>query len=203
MRPLHIVTAAAIAACLAVAGCASLPVPAGTPGVRAQGAGMPHGHLAKFADSGRVTYSAQISNCRARDHGRLPDRACTPGSVNPAVTQANISSTICQAGWTAQVRPPESQTARAKYDTAYPAYGVPDGTTSELDHLVPLELGGSNDITNLWPEAGTIPNPKDSTERALNHAVCDRTVSLRAAQRAIARNWETAEKRLRITSGGQ
>jgi hypothetical protein len=31
---------------------------------------------------------------------------------------------------------------------------------AEEDHLVPLELGGSNDITNQWPEAGKIPNPQ-------------------------------------------
>jgi hypothetical protein len=64
---------------------------------------------------------------------------------------------------------------------------------AEEDHLVPLELGGSNDITNLWPEAGKIPNPKDPVENELRRAVCDGTVSLAAAQAAVARDRMTAQ----------
>jgi hypothetical protein len=116
--------------------------------------------------------------------------------VDPAVTQATIASTICRSGYTGKVRPPESETSHAKFDVAYPAYRIQDSAASELDHLVSLELGGSNDITNLWPEVGTVPNPKDKVENALNRAVCDGRVSLAAAQRAIAADWMTAEARL-------
>ncbi|MGW4529241.1 hypothetical protein [Amycolatopsis sp. NPDC004378] len=35
----------------------------------------------------------------------LPDPACTPGALNPDVTQASIGSTICVSGWTATIRP--------------------------------------------------------------------------------------------------
>ena len=143
-------------------------------------------------DPGQVT-GTEPASCHFRSGGQLPDPACTPGSYDPAVTQANIGSTICRAGYTATVRPPESQTERAKFDVAYPAYQVPDGTTSELDHLVPLELGGSNDMSNLWPEVGPLPNPKDAVEMALNRAVCAGQVPLAAAQQAIAANWMTAE----------
>lgn len=152
--------------------------------------------LKRIHDPGRVTYSIHLRSCHTRDHGRLPDTSCTPGSVDPAVTQATIRSTICRPGWTKRVRPPESQTEHAKYDIAYPAYHLPGGAPSELDHLVPLELGGSNDITNLWPEAGRVPNPKDKVEDALRHAVCEGRVSLVAAQNAIASDWLTAESRL-------
>jgi hypothetical protein len=156
-----------------------------------------HGHrLARIADEGVVTYSTKLTRCHARAGGQLPDPHCTPGSVDPAVTQATIASTICRSGYTGKVRPPESETSHAKFDVAYPAYRVQDSATSELDHLVSLELGGSNDITNLWPEVGTIPNPKDKVENALNRAVCDGRVSLAAAQRAIAADWMTAEARL-------
>lgn len=44
----------------------------------------------------------------------LPDRHCTPGAVNPAVTQKNIHSTICKKGWTATIRPRESYTEALK-----------------------------------------------------------------------------------------
>jgi hypothetical protein len=157
-------------------------------------------HLVSVHDPGQVTGSL-TGLCKARDHGRLPDRRCTPGAVDPAVTQADIGTTICTTGYTERVRPPESQTEDFKFSQAYPAYGIASGATSELDHLVPLELGGANDAANLWPEAGSLPNPKDAVENALKTAVCDGEVSLARAQRAIARDWETAETRLGLGSG--
>ena len=136
--------------------------------------------------------------CHTRDEGRLPDRQCTPGGIDPAVRQANIQSTICVSGYTSRVRPPEAQTEAFKFSEAYPAYGIQSGDQSELDHLVPLELGGDNAAANLWPEVGSLPNPKDDVEDALNRGVCDGRVSLASAQRAMARNWETAESDLGI-----
>lgn len=159
-----------------------------------------HG-LKKVHDPGHVTGTIH-GRCLYRDHDKLPDPRCTPGSIDPAVTQRNIRSTICKRGWTATVRPPESQTERFKYGVAYPHYGVPSGERTELDHLVPLELGGSNDATNLWPETPPTPNPKDKVERVLNHAVCDGRVSLAAAQLAIARDWLTAESKLGLGGSG-
>ena len=157
--------------------------------------------LKKVHDPGRVTGTIH-GRCYYRDNGKLPDRLCTPGSIDPDVTQADIRSTICKKGWTATVRPPEAQTERFKYHVAYPHYGTPPGERTELDHLVPLELGGSNDATNLWPEYPPTPNPKDKVENALNHAVCDGRVSLARAQAAIAYDWMTAEKRLGLGGGG-
>ena len=156
--------------------------------------------LVAVHDPGQVT-GTLLGPCQARDHGRLPDRRCTPGAVDPAVTQADIGTTICVTGYTERVRPPESQTEDFKFSRAYPAYGIASGTTSELDHLVPLELGGANDAANLWPEAGSLPNPKDAVENALKAAVCAGQVSLARAQRAIARDWETAETRLDLGTG--
>lgn len=187
MKALRVALIAAIT--LAIAG---LSVPAL--------ASVSHG-LKKVYDPGRVTGTIH-GRCYYRDHGQLPDPRCTPGSIDPDVTQADIRSTICKKGWTATVRPPEAQTERFKYDVAYPHYGTPAGERTELDHLVPLELGGSNDATNLWPEYPPSPNPKDEVEDALNRAVCDGRVSLARAQEAIASDWLTAEKRLGIGGSG-
>ena len=170
------------------------------PAAGAAPAGSGHG-LKKVHDPGRVTGTIH-GHCTYRDHGQLPDPRCTPGSVDPDVTKADLGSTICKRGWTATVRPPEAQTERFKYDVAYPAYGTPSAERTELDHLVPLELGGSNDATNLWPESPPTPNPKDSVENALNAAVCDGRVSLTAAQDAIASDWLTAERKLGLVSSG-
>ncbi len=157
--------------------------------------------LKKVHDPGRVTGTIH-GHCVYRDHGQLPDPRCTPGSVDPAVNAADLRSTICKKGWTTTVRPPESQTQRFKYQVAYPAYGTPPSKRTELDHLVPLELGGSNDATNLWPESPPAPNPKDKVENALNAAVCKGRVSLTAAQNAIASDWLTAEKKLGLGGSG-
>lgn len=158
-----------------------------------------HGLLA-LHDPAEVT-GTLTGPCRTRDHGLLPDPSCTPGAIDPAVTQANIGSTICRAGYTDSVRPPESQTEAFKWHVAEPAYGQHD-VSGELDHLVPLELGGDNDARNLWVEAGRIPNAKDAVENALNHAVCDGQITLRAAQQEIARNWIKAAAALGITVPG-
>jgi len=167
------------------------------------GSGAGPGHpLTRVHDPRRVTGTVQ-GHCAYRDGGQLPDPRCTPGSADPAVTQGNIRQTICRPGYTKTVRPSASQTDRFKYDVAYPAYGTPRSEKTELDHLVSLELGGSNDATNLWPESPPTPNPKDKVENALHAAVCDGRVTLAAAQNAIASDWLTAEKKLGISASGE
>ena len=143
-----------------------------------------------------VTDDAHLSpgQCHARSAAGgepLPDPACTPGAIDPAVTQADIAGTICRSGYTATVRPPASDTGRWKIRT-YVFYGLDTGTRGEYDHLVPLELGGSNATSNLWLEPGSIPNPKDKVENRLHDQVCTGEISLAAAQRAIATDWTTA-----------
>jgi hypothetical protein len=173
----------------------SLPTPPAAPTDAAHGTGHHRVHgLFAVHDPGEVT-GTLTGPCRARHHGELPDRSCTPGAIDPAVTQANIGSTICRSGYTTTVRPPESQTEKLKWDVAEPAYAQHD-LSGELDHLVPLELGGANDARNLWVEAGPIPNPKDAVEDALHKAVCDGKVKLRDAQAAIAQDWLTAQATL-------
>lgn len=133
--------------------------------------------------------------------GPGPDPACTPGSVRPDVTQATIQTTICRPGWTATVRPSSGETDDVKGD-ALAAYGVHAPREDvELDHLVPIELGGSNDVTNLWPEVSDLPgagfrNSKDTVENTLRREVCAGQVTLAAAQAAIADDWRTAVGRV-------
>lgn len=181
----------------------SLGGPTGSPGTTAASTGagpsiQPRaGALMAVHDPKKVTYSLTVGTCKMLP-GPRPDPACTPGAFDPSVTQANIKTTICKSGYTDEVRPSSSQTDKAK-KMLYPHYGVPTGTTSELDHLVSLELGGSNDVANLWPEVGKIPNPKDKVENDLHRAVCSGQVTLVAAQQAIASDWTTAEQRLGIS----
>lgn len=135
----------------------------------------------------------------------LPDPSCTPGAYNPDVTQATINSTICVPGWTSTVRPPASYTDALKVQQIG-EYGYSDTSTAdyEEDHLVPLELGGApKDPHNLWPEprydaGGGTSADKDKVENDLKTAVCNGTVKLDAARKAIATNWTTAESTVGI-----
>lgn len=142
-------------------------------------------------------------SCHARGAGLyvLPDPICTPGATNPHVSQSDIGSTICSAGWTETVRPPESYTEPLKYQqmTEYGDGGSAGGF--EEDHLIPLELGGSpTSPLNLWPEPGATPNLKDSVENAANRAVCDGRMTLDQAQQAIVSDWITLGQQLGVTN---
>jgi hypothetical protein len=129
----------------------------------------------------------------------LPDPHCTPGAVDPQVTQADIGTTICSSGFTSTIRPPESVTGPEKAASAV-AYGYTGSLhVAEYDHLIPLELGGDpNNSANLWveppdnPNATSFTNTKDRLENRLNSLVCSGQLPLAAAQQAIASNWVTA-----------
>jgi hypothetical protein len=123
-------------------------------------------------------------------HGEpLNDLRATPG-----VTFHVGAATICRSGYATSVRDvPESEKSRV-----YVEYGITHHTTDqyEIDHLISLELGGSNAIGNLWPELNDHPkgylNSKDILENRLHHLVCEGLVALASAQRAIATNWVSA-----------
>lgn len=139
----------------------------------------------------------------------LPDPNCTPGTTNPAVTQDNLSSTICRSGYTKDIRPSSSITGREKKANAA-SYGYTGALgDAEYDHLISLELGGSpNDAKNLWVEPGgpnwkpadKFRNDKDSIENKLNDMICSHEVTLTAAQSAIANDWTTALEKAKANS---
>src|SRR5437868_153496 len=108
----------------------------------------------------------------------------TPGVLNPAVSQANIASTICRHGWTRTIRPPVSYTngLKAKGLRQYRLRGPP--SAFQEDHLISLELGGDPvDPRNLWPEPYPRASVVDRQENELNAQVCSGRLSLAEAQR--------------------
>ena len=139
-------------------------------------------------------------SCHARDvpGGTLPDPICTPGATDPHVTQATLDTTICRAGgYTSSVRPPVSVTSIGKRSALRAYQDAAPTNTYELDHLVPLELGGSpNSPHNLWPQPGAGPNPKDKLETALHDLVCTHRMTLSNAQTAIASDWVTTYRQV-------
>ncbi len=141
----------------------------------------------------------------------LPDPRCTPGAIDPGVTSADLSATVCRhGGYTASVRPPVSLSEPVKRQLMA-AYGVPWSQASryELDHLIELNAGGASDVRNLWPEPDTfvnsiaapstfVHNDKDQVEDYTFHALCAGQVALPALQQAVARNWTTAVAALKL-----
>jgi hypothetical protein len=94
----------------------------------------------------------------------------------------------------------------ARAQQAFDAYRVTDRSPNryEVDYLITPELGGLEDIRNVWPEpyTGTVWNShvKDALEDYLHQLVCGRTLDLATAQHEIATDWVSAYKKYFRTS---
>jgi hypothetical protein len=122
----------------------------------------------------------------------LPDPALTPGSV--VTTDA---AKVCTPGYARRARNVPLAVKRA----AFARYGLRYVRGRyEVDHLISLELGGSNALDNLWPEPYAIAKNginvgarvKDRLERELHRRVCAGGLTLPQAQRAIRTFWTNA-----------
>ena len=120
----------------------------------------------------------------------LPNPGLTPG-VRLAVSAA----TVCRPGYATSVR----DVSDAEKAAVYARYHVVwISGAHEVDHLISLELGGSNAIENLWPEpyAGRWgARTKDALEDRLHDLVCGGMLSLRSAQTQEATDWVAAYRR--------
>lgn len=167
MRPVKTYLAMAATAVVAAGGSAALP------------------SAAVATSSTSATTTAAAAHVHYEDGHPLPDRSATPGRWT-----SDGPSKFCHSGYTERVRNVSEATKRkvfAEYRISYAKH-----SHYEVDHLVPLELGGSNSIKNLWPERGSIPNLKDGVENKLHNLVCERKLRVRVARHVIARDWVTA-----------
>ena len=73
----------------------------------------------------------------------MPNPALTPGAI-----QSSDTAAICTPGWASAHRDVSWETENA----VAAEYGLSSHEGYEIDHLIPLELGGSNRVSNLWPE---------------------------------------------------
>lgn len=150
---------------------------------------------------------------KAADGEPLPDPRCTPGAVDLAVTDVNISTTVCRkGGYTASVRPPVTLTDPAKLQLMA-AYGLAGQNPAdyELDHLVALNDGGASDLRNLFPEPNNdlhryprstyVHNDKDEVESTTFTAICKGQVTVTAVQGLMATDWTQAMARFGLTPG--
>ncbi|MGI9113743.1 MAG: hypothetical protein ACR2FX_01690 [Chthoniobacterales bacterium] len=65
-----------------------------------------------------------------------------------------------------------------------------------IDHLIPLELGGADDISNLWPQPVKIrpynPRRKEMLTRRLIELIAAGLMTRTQAQEVIRRDWISA-----------
>lgn len=141
--------------------------------------------------------------CRVRvEQGYpAPDPRCTPGGINPSVTV----EVLRDPSWrTRCIR--NCETSEAQKHAAYAWYGIrkpqhnsEENQICELDHLVPLELGGADGLGNIWPQCGPSEvalheryfKLKDRVENYLEDEVKAGRMPLAEAQTGIARDWVT------------
>jgi hypothetical protein len=138
---------------------------------------------------GRTVRLGRHTQTRGCTRGALPDRQCSPGAFYSRLTKAVLCSSTFRTGTIRNVPVSEKHQVEVEYGMTPRSYG----RAIEIDHIVSLELGGSNDIANLYPEPGSGPSNyhvKDKLENRLHRLVCAGAMTLHAAQAGIARNWE-------------
>jgi hypothetical protein len=120
----------------------------------------------------------------------LPDKNLTGGSVRTADHDAACGHAKESRGRMNTVR----------RDEILRRYGLRPGTHPDyqIDHLIPLCLGGSDDPSNLWPQPKRSiedkwnADAKDRLERLMCRMVCDGQIDIAAAQEAFATDWIAA-----------
>ena len=130
----------------------------------------------------------------------LPDPKLSPGDV-----LTSDPKLVCVSGYTRTVR----NVPQSLKEQVYHAYGITSRQPGEyeIDHIISLELGGSNSVRNLYPESyRTQPlnaHVKDALENHLHALACSGKIPLQEAQTAIAGNWTVAyEKYVGPLPGG-
>jgi hypothetical protein len=127
-----------------------------------------------------------LSSPACAEDSILPNSVMTPGDVD---TNGTLDK-VCSVGYTKKVR----HVSQSKKDHVYELYGITKIPNHyEIDHLISLQLGGSNSMRNLWPQSYFTETwnarVKDGLENYLNRLVCDGKISLETAQKVIAEDW--------------
>ena len=142
--------------------------------------------LLLLSASSAVAQTPHAREVRTAEGVLLPDSVITPGVANPRLT----AKVLCHQTFRTRDERRVTAAMRRQVCTLYDV--VPCDRHVEVDHLISLELGGANDIQNLWPQPYA-PSPgarqKDVLENWLHKQVCAGMMSLEAAQQAIATNW--------------
>lgn len=119
-----------------------------------------------------------------RDGHFLPDRGVTAGLIRPLTT-----AQICRIKWGKDERHVTPKMKRAVCTAYGETASKCPGPGFEIDHLVSRELGGADDVKNLWPEPEPDAHVKDVVENRLHRDVCAGKISLKDAQETLRTDW--------------
>ena len=110
-----------------------------------------------------VAFSAGVS---AADFPKGPELSITPGKLCDKPTAARYPEKIPYC--TRDVSYDTKEILMREYDQKFD-YHIMTMTRADfkIDHLIPLCAGGSNDITNLWPQHKSVYEITDPLEPAI------------------------------------
>lgn len=129
----------------------------------------------------------------------LPDPHCTPGAENPTVTLDVLRNAAFRTECLRDCITTEAQkhVTYGWYGISEPSDNIGANQTCELDHLVPLELGGADTLDNIWPQCGPPGvslndryfKQKDMVEYYLAAQAKAGAMDLETARHQIATDW--------------
>lgn len=139
-----------------------------------------------------MTVEAQPSVNASQYAKYEPDPVLSPGVVDPSLTLAVLQA----PGFTTKKYRNVTEAEKKAVFAEYVAIGrVPSNYVAggwEIDHIVSLEAGGSNDIRNLWPQPYAEPygaHTKDKLEDLMNRQIKAGKIGLAQAQFNLSHDW--------------
>lgn len=114
----------------------------------------------------------------------------------PGVVVITDVKKICRTTWGKDERH-VSTSMKKKVCLAYGIRSGCPGKKYEIDHLVSRELGGADDVRNLWPEPIAEAHKKDRVENFLHRQVCSGAMTLDEAQTDVRDDWQSILRSLK------
>ena len=115
-----------------------------------------------------------------------PSQALTPGVI--ATTDTKL---VCEKDYPARSRYVTNSTKNKVY-ALHKVDKIQCVKGCKIDHLIPLSIGGSNDIQNLWPHeygADWTVFEKTRLEVRLRKEVCGGKLPIGEAQQCVQQDW--------------
>lgn len=106
------------------------------------------------------------------------------GAFDPSAT----SAAVCAPGYAKHHR----RVSKHMRERVYDRDGVPKGQRRgwTIDHIIPLELGGTNALSNLAAQPKAEARAKDADENRLHLEACAGSITLADARAEIQRKWK-------------
>jgi hypothetical protein len=136
-----------------------------------------------------VLFFAGTTAASAQEFPIRPNGTLTPGVI-ASIDQDDVCGLVDGLSYSKRSRHTPIELKRG----VYAAYGIaPNGRDFEIDHRVPLCIGGADARENLWPQEGLRhPNfqDKDRLEAEVCRLVCrDHLITLREGQAIFLGDW--------------